>query len=70
MSDGSLSNTFDPSQVELLFVDDDDEFRSTAVQRFARRGFQVQQAPGVNDALRCCRIGSLTLLSPTWRCRD
>jgi DNA-binding NtrC family response regulator len=52
MSDGSLSNTFDPSQVELLFVDDDDEFRSTAVQRFARRGFQVQQAPGVNDALR------------------
>src|SRR5712691_10779221 len=52
MSDGSLNNVFDPSQVELLFVDDDDEFRSTAVQRFARRGFHVREAPGVNDALR------------------
>ncbi|HLQ43342.1 MAG TPA: response regulator, partial [Planctomycetaceae bacterium] len=52
MSDGSLNNVFDPSQVELLFVDDDDEFRSTAVQRFARRGFHVRAAAGVNDALR------------------
>ena len=52
MSDGTLNTAFDPSQVELLFVDDDDEFRNTAAQRFARRGFRVQQAPGVNDALR------------------
>ncbi len=52
MSDGSVSHVFDPSQVELLFVDDDDEFRSTAARRFARRGFHVQEAPGVNDALR------------------
>ena len=52
MSNGTLNTAFDPSQVELLFVDDDDEFRNTAAQRFARRGFRVQQAPGVNDALR------------------
>ena len=52
MSDGNLKTSFDPIQVELLFVDDDDEFRGTAAQRFARRGFHVQQAPGVNDALR------------------
>ncbi len=52
MTDVTPNNTFDPSQVELLFVDDDDEFRSTAVQRFARRGFHVREAPGVNDALR------------------
>ncbi len=52
MSDDSLKSAFDPSQVELLFVDDDDEFRDTAARRFVRRGFQVQQAPGVNDALR------------------
>ena len=52
MSDGSSNNTFDASQVELLFVDDDNEFRNTAAKRFARRGFHVQEAPGVNDALR------------------
>jgi DNA-binding NtrC family response regulator len=52
MSDGSLKNAGSPSQVELLIVDDDDEFRSTAAKWFARRGFRVQEAPGVNDALR------------------
>ncbi len=52
MSDGSQNNTFDPAQVELLFVDDDNEFRDTAARRFARRGFHVKEAPGVNDALR------------------
>ncbi len=52
MSDGSSNTTFDASQVELLFVDDDNEFRNTAAKRFARRGFHVQEAPGVNDALR------------------
>ncbi|MFM9965310.1 MAG: sigma-54-dependent transcriptional regulator [Planctomycetaceae bacterium] len=52
MSDGTLNAAFDPSQVELLFVDDDNEFRDTATRRFARRGFQVKEAPGVNDALR------------------
>ena len=52
MNDVTPNNVFDPSQVELLFVDDDDDFRKTAAQRFARRGFRVQEAPGVNDALR------------------
>ena len=52
MSDGSLNSQFDASQVELLFVDDDNEFRNTAAKRFARRGFHVHEAPGVNDALR------------------
>ncbi len=50
MSDGSLNTQFDASQVELLF--DDNEFRNTAAKRFARRGFHVHEAPGVNDALR------------------
>ena len=52
MSDGPTNRVFDPTHVELLFVDDDDDFRSTAVKRFARRGFHVQEASGVNDALR------------------
>ncbi len=52
MSDGSLNHGFDSSQVELLFVDDDNEFRDAAARRFARRGFHVKEAPGVNDALR------------------
>jgi DNA-binding NtrC family response regulator len=30
---------------DLLLVDDDDDFRSALVQRFTRRGYQVQDAP-------------------------
>lgn len=52
MSNGSSNRSFDPGQVELLFVDDDNEFRGIASQWFTRRGFHVQEAPGVNDALR------------------
>ena len=52
MSDSPSNRAFDANHVELLFVDDDDDFRSTAVKRFARRGFHVQEASGVNDALR------------------
>ncbi len=52
MSNGSSNRTFDPSQVGLLFVDDDHDFRGIASQWFTRRGFHVQEAPGVNDALR------------------
>jgi len=43
---------FDPRRVELLFVDDDNDFRNTAARRFAKRGFAVQEASGVNEALR------------------
>ena len=52
MSNDLSFPVFDPAQVELLFVDDDSEFRDAAARRFARRGFQVKEAPGVNDALR------------------
>lgn len=33
-----------PSSIDLLVVDDDDEFRSTMARMFMRRGFQVQEA--------------------------
>jgi DNA-binding NtrC family response regulator len=39
------------SQIDLLVVDDDDEFRSTLMRRFSRRGFHVQEAAGADDAL-------------------
>lgn len=52
MSESSPNRPFDPGQVELLFVDDDNDFRSVAVQWFTRRGFRVREASGVNDALR------------------
>jgi len=37
--------------VTLLFVDDDDEFRSTMVARFDRQGYQVEGASSGEDAL-------------------
>jgi DNA-binding NtrC family response regulator len=37
--------------VDLLIVDDDEEFRSTLVRRFRRRGFQVEDAAGGEPAL-------------------
>ena len=52
MNDASSQKVFDPNCVELLFVDDDNEFRDTAARRFAKRGFHVKDAAGVNDALR------------------
>jgi DNA-binding NtrC family response regulator len=52
MSDDASNKSFDASQVDLLFVDDDGDFRNTAAKWFARRGFRVREAPGVNDALR------------------
>lgn len=42
----------DPNQIELLFVDDDNDFRTTAARRFERRGFHVQEAPDASDAIR------------------
>ena len=35
---------YSPERVNLLIVDDDEEFRSTVLRRFARRGFLVQEA--------------------------
>lgn len=41
----------DHSKIDLLVVDDDDEFRSTMAKMFSRRGFQVQEAPDGEQAL-------------------
>lgn len=40
-----------PSDIELLFVDDDDEFRSVAARHFRRHGFNVHEAPSGEAAL-------------------
>jgi DNA-binding NtrC family response regulator len=40
-----------PQHIDLLVVDDDAEFRGTVVRRFARRGYQVQEAPDGDAAL-------------------
>ncbi|MFO0870631.1 MAG: sigma-54 dependent transcriptional regulator [Pirellulales bacterium] len=37
--------------LDLLVVDDDDEFRSTLVRRFAQRGFHVEEAANGEQAL-------------------
>ena len=42
---------FDPSDVDLLVVDDDDEFRSTVMRRFSRRGFRLQESDSAESAL-------------------
>ncbi len=42
---------YDPSHVDLLIVDDDDDFRATIVRRFERRGFNVSQAANGEEAL-------------------
>lgn len=37
--------------LDLLVVDDDDEFRSTLVRRFTQRGFHVEEAANGEQAL-------------------
>ena len=37
--------------IDLLIVDDDDDFRGTLVTRFVRHGFRVQDAAGADEAL-------------------
>ncbi len=39
------------AQIDLLVVDDDDEFRSTLVRRFTHRGFHVHEAANADEAL-------------------
>ena len=41
----------EPSSLDLLVVDDDDEFRDTMVRRFSRAGFRVEQASNAEGAL-------------------
>jgi DNA-binding NtrC family response regulator len=44
--------SFEPGKIDLLVVDDDNEFRETVVRRFLRRGFQVQEAVHGEQALQ------------------
>ena len=37
--------------VDLLVVDDDDEFRNTMVRRFSRAGFRCEDAANAEEAL-------------------
>ncbi|HHM12268.1 MAG TPA: sigma-54-dependent Fis family transcriptional regulator [Planctomycetaceae bacterium] len=45
----------DPTRVELLLVDDDDEFRETVASRFRTRGFPVTEARSGEEALEAAR---------------
>jgi len=40
-----------PEQIDLLIVDDDDDFRSTLARRFVRRGYRVREADSGQAAL-------------------
>jgi DNA-binding NtrC family response regulator len=42
---------FSPQNIDLLIVDDDDEFRATLARRFTRRGFCVHQTAAPAEAL-------------------
>ena len=45
----------DPTRVELLLVDDDDEFRETVASRFRAQGFPVTEARSGEEALEAAR---------------
>ncbi|MCE9607009.1 MAG: sigma-54 dependent transcriptional regulator [Planctomycetia bacterium] len=40
-----------PQSIDLLIVDDDDEYRSTVVRRLGRRGYRIQEASNGEAAL-------------------
>jgi len=42
---------YDPNKIDLLLVDDDNDFRSSVARRFMRRGFRVQEGANAEDAL-------------------
>lgn len=42
---------FDPHKIDLLFVDDDADFREVATRRFQRSGYQTQPAADGEEAL-------------------
>ncbi len=42
---------YEPKNVDLLIVDDDDEFRRTVARRFRRRGYPLQEAATGAEAL-------------------
>ncbi|MCH7685446.1 MAG: sigma-54-dependent Fis family transcriptional regulator [Planctomycetes bacterium] len=42
---------YEPKNIDLLIVDDDDDFRGTIVRRFERRGFRIADAASAIEAL-------------------
>ncbi len=42
---------YEPKNIDLLIVDDDDDFRGTIVRRFGRRGFRIADAASAQEAL-------------------
>jgi DNA-binding NtrC family response regulator len=44
----------EPSQIELLIVDDEPDFRESAARYFSRLGFRVDQAEDGEEALNVC----------------
>ncbi|MCE9606385.1 MAG: sigma-54 dependent transcriptional regulator [Planctomycetia bacterium] len=44
-----------PQTVDLLIVDDDDEYRSTVVRRLGRRGYRIQEASNGEAALEAAQ---------------
>jgi DNA-binding NtrC family response regulator len=42
---------YEPKNIDLLIVDDDDDFRGTIVRRFGRRGFRIADAASAKEAL-------------------
>lgn len=43
---------YDPQKIDLLLVDDDNDFRESVARRFMRRGYQVQEATHGEQALQ------------------
>ncbi len=43
------------AKIDLLVVDDDDEFRDSIARRFRRRGFHVEEAGSGEEALEACQ---------------
>jgi DNA-binding NtrC family response regulator len=45
----------DPKNIDLLIVEDDDDYRQTVVRWFLRRGFRVQDACSAEEAIDRCQ---------------
>lgn len=46
-----ILTTNSPDRIDLLIVDDDEEFRGSVVRRFLRRGYPVKEAPSGEAAM-------------------
>ena len=44
-----------PENIDLLIVEDEEDYRKTVVRWFLRRGYRVQDAPSAEDALDRCQ---------------